>query len=303
MADGERQEDLRGAGRDQPRGEERPELANVGSVGNRRRCRNGGGGDDADGGGDERADLGIGTVTDAPPHRDSERAEGHAGQRREKDGGHRLGSGRGRFTDSRGDNHFRDSFLESNLDREYIAPMRRRDHAQHMLEQWRREAPELDRSPFGVVGRISRLAQLLQGELEPIFAAHGVNGGEFDVLAALRRAGRPYRLTPTELSTALIVTSGGMTKRLNGLERGGLIRREPDPNDRRSTAVSLTREGKRLVEKILPEHVANEQRLLEELSAKERAELAGLLETLAIALGDDPNAGTRGAAARRRRRR
>ncbi len=172
-----------------------------------------------------------------------------------------------------------------------------------MLEQWRREAPELDRSPFGVVGRISRLAQLLQGELEPIFAAHGVNGGEFDVLAALRRAGRPYRLTPTELSTALIVTSGGMTKRLNGLERGGLIRREPDPNDRRSTAVSLTREGKRLVEKILPEHVANEQRLLEELSAKERAELAGLLETLAIALGDDPNAGTRGAAARRRRRR
>jgi DNA-binding MarR family transcriptional regulator len=164
--------------------------------------------------------------------------------------------------------------------------MRRRDHVQHVLEQWRREAPELDRSPMGVVGRISRLAQLLQAELEPIFAANGVNGGEFDVLAALRRAGRPYRLTPTELSKALMVTSGGMTKRLTALEGRGLISRKPDPNDGRSTAVSLTREGKRLVEAILPDHVANEQRLLSELSNKERAELAGLLETLAVSLGD-----------------
>lgn len=168
--------------------------------------------------------------------------------------------------------------------------MRRRDHVQHVLEQWRREAPELDRSSFGVIGRISRLAQLLQAELEPIFAAHGLNGGEFDVLAALRRAGRPYRLTPTELSRALIVTSGGMTKRLNALERGGLIRRQPVPNDRRSTAVSLTREGKRLVEAILPEHVANERRLLAELSANECAELAGLLEQLAISRGDEADA-------------
>jgi DNA-binding MarR family transcriptional regulator len=162
----------------------------------------------------------------------------------------------------------------------------KRDHVQHVLEQWRREAPELDRSPMGVVGRISRLAQLLQAELEPVFAAHGVNGGEFDVLASLRRAGRPYRLTPTELSRALMVTSGGMTKRLTSLEARGLIRRDPDPNDGRSTSVSLTREGKRLVDTILPEHVANEQRLLDELSGKERAELARLLESLALSLGD-----------------
>jgi DNA-binding MarR family transcriptional regulator len=168
--------------------------------------------------------------------------------------------------------------------------MRRRDHVQHVLEQWRREAPKLDRSPMGVVGRISRLAQLLQAELEPVFGAHGLNGGEFDVLAALRRAGRPYRLTPTELSKALMVTSGGMTKRLTSLEGHGLIDREPDPNDGRSTAVSLTREGKRLVETILPEHVANEQRLLGELSNKERTELAGLLQTLAVSLGDGADA-------------
>jgi DNA-binding MarR family transcriptional regulator len=149
---------------------------------------------------------------------------------------------------------------------------------------------------MGVVGRISRLAQLLQAELEPVFEAHDVNGGEFDVLASLRRAGKPYRLTPTELSNALMVTSGGMTKRLTALEGRGLIRREPDPNDGRSTSVTLTREGKRLVEAILPEHIANEERLLSELSNKERAELAGLLETLAVSLGDEA------APVRRRRR-
>jgi DNA-binding MarR family transcriptional regulator len=165
--------------------------------------------------------------------------------------------------------------------------MRPRDHVQYVLEQWRREAPEVDRAPMGVVGRISRLAQLLQVELERVFAAHGVNGGEFDVLASLRRAGRPYRLTPTELSKALMVTSGGMTKRLASLESRGLVSREPDPNDGRSTAVTLTREGKRLVDTILPEHVANEQRLLDELSSKERTDLARLLETLALSLGDE----------------
>jgi DNA-binding MarR family transcriptional regulator len=181
--------------------------------------------------------------------------------------------------------------------------VRRRDHVQHVLEQWRREAPELDRSSMGVVGRISRLAQLLQAELDLIFAAHGVNAGEFDVLAALRRSGRPYRLTPTELSTALIITSGGMTKRLNALAGRGLIRREPDPTDRRSSAVSLTREGKRLVEAILPEHVANEERLLGELNDRERVELARLLEALAISLGDEADGRLRGAALARRRRR
>jgi DNA-binding MarR family transcriptional regulator len=179
----------------------------------------------------------------------------------------------------------------------------RRDHVQHVLEQWRREAPELDRSPMGVVGRISRLAQLLQAELEPVFAAHGLNGGEFDVLASLRRSGRPYRLTPTELSKALMVTSGGMTKRLTALEGRGLIRRDPDPNDGRSTVVSLTREGSRLVEPALREHVANQQRLLGGLSNKERAELAGLLETLALSLGDEADARMRGAAPAGPRRR
>jgi DNA-binding MarR family transcriptional regulator len=151
-----------------------------------------------------------------------------------------------------------------------------------------------------VIGRISRLAQLLQAELEPIFATHGVNGGEFDVLAALRREGWPFRLTPIELSTALIVTSGRMTKRLNSLDGRGFIKREPDPNDGRSTSVSLTRQGKRHVEATLADHVANEQRLLGELSTKKRAELADLLEMMAISLDDEANARVRDSASVRR---
>lgn len=162
-----------------------------------------------------------------------------------------------------------------------------------MLDQWRRELPDLDRSAFAVVGRLSRLAQLLQAELEPIFAAHGVSGGEFDVLAALRRSGRPYQLTPTELSRALIVTSGGMTKRLNALEARDLIRRDPDLGDGRSTRVTLTPAGKRLVDTTLPDHIANEARLLSGLTAKERAALARQLEALALSLGDAPAAGRR----------
>jgi DNA-binding MarR family transcriptional regulator len=161
-----------------------------------------------------------------------------------------------------------------------------RDHVQYVLEQWRREDPRLDRSSLAVIGRISRLARLLEEEHEPVFAANGVNGGEFDVLAALRRTGRPYRLTPTALSRALMVTSGGMTKRLAALEQRGLVRREPDPQDGRSTAVSLTRDGSRLVDATLADHVANQKRLLGGLDRKECTELARLLEKLALSLGD-----------------
>src|SRR6516165_4296077 len=144
--------------------------------------------------------------------------------------------------------------------------MERRDHVDHVLAQWQRDLPGLERTAFAVVGRISRLAVLLQGQLEPVFTAHGLTGGEFDVLAALRRAGRPYRLTPGDLSRALIVTSGGLTPRLHALEKQGLIRREPDLADGRSTPVLLTRSGKRLVERVLTEHIRNEDRLTSGLS-------------------------------------
>ena len=168
--------------------------------------------------------------------------------------------------------------------------MEPRDHVAYVMEQWRRELPRLDRRPMGVVGRISRLAQMLQVELERVFAEHGLNGGEFDVLAALRRSGSPYRLTPTELSRSLMVTSGGMTKRLKALGERGLIRREPDPSDARVNVVVLTPAGSRLVEEVLPHHIENETRLLAGLGVEGRAALAGLLATLAVSLGDEAGA-------------
>ena len=160
------------------------------------------------------------------------------------------------------------------------------DHVAHVLDEWRRELPELDRSAFGIVGRISRLAVLLLEELEPVFAAHDLSGGEFDVLAALRRAGSPYRLTPSELSRALIVTSGGLTRRLHALEARGLIDRDVDPGDKRSTPVLLTPTGLGLVEEVLHEHVRNEDRLLGGLTDEQRDRLEPLLRDFAVSLGD-----------------
>jgi DNA-binding MarR family transcriptional regulator len=102
-----------------------------------------------------------------------------------------------------------------------------------ILEQWSRERPDLDVSAMGVIGRISRLSRHFERGLAEIFSSFGLGGGEFDVLATLRRAGEPYRLTPTELSKSLMVSSGSMTNRLDRLERAGFITRLPDPSDRR----------------------------------------------------------------------
>jgi DNA-binding MarR family transcriptional regulator len=172
------------------------------------------------------------------------------------------------------------------------------DHVSYVLAQWRHELPRLDRTAFAVVGRISRLALLLDGRLDEVFAAGGLTGGEFDVLAALRRAGRPYRMTPTALSRQLIVTSGGLTRRLHSLEGRGLVARERDNADGRSTTVSLTAEGKRLVEAVLAQHIQNEERLIGALSPADRRQLAALLQRLAVSLGDvAPGPGTREARA------
>jgi DNA-binding MarR family transcriptional regulator len=174
----------------------------------------------------------------------------------------------------------------------------RTDHIQAVIEQWAAETPALDRSAFAVIGRISRLANLLAPELDQVFADYDLTGGEFDVLAALRRAGPPYRLTPTSLRKAVLLSSGGMTKRLAGLENRGLVRREAEAGDRRLRAVTLTPDGRRLVDAVLPDHTANEERLLRDLNSSERRELARLLEKLAVTLHD--TARVEGDAGRRR---
>ncbi len=144
--------------------------------------------------------------------------------------------------------------------------------------------PDLDPAPMGVIGRISRIATLAQRDLDAVFGEYGLGGGDFDVLATLRRTGAPYRLTPGELSRSTMVTTGGMTKRLDRLEQAGLIRREPDPDDRRGRLIALTDEGRTLVDCAVEAHLRNEERLLAGLPPRKRAQLAALLRDLLITL-------------------
>src|SRR5262245_51805475 len=149
-----------------------------------------------------------------------------------------------------------------------------------ILEQWRRERPDLDPTPIGVIGRISRLCREIERRLEPVYAASGLEPGWYDVLATLRRAGPPYRLRPTDFAASLMLTSSGTTKRLDRLEAAGHITREPDPSDRRGVLIALTPHGRRLVDKAAPKHLANERHILSGLSAAEQRQLADLLHKL-----------------------
>src|SRR6187200_2111985 len=121
------------------------------------------------------------------------------------------------------------------------------DGVDAIIEQWRRERPELDHSPIGVVGRLSRIARELEVRLETVYRDHGLEPGWHDVLATLRRQGPPYRLRPSDFTGSLMLTSSGTTKRLDRLERAGLIERSPDPDDRRGTLITLTPAGRELI--------------------------------------------------------
>jgi DNA-binding MarR family transcriptional regulator len=158
------------------------------------------------------------------------------------------------------------------------------DGVDTILEQWRRERPDLDTSPIGVIGRISRLSREIERRLEPVYAASGLEPGWYDVLATLRRAGPPYKLRPTDFAATLMLTSSGTTKRLDRLEAAGLVTREPDPSDRRGVIIALTPQGRRLVDKAAVKHLANGRRILSGLSAAEQRQLAGLLRKLSITL-------------------
>ena len=162
--------------------------------------------------------------------------------------------------------------------------MAERDGVDAILEQWRRERPELDSSPIGVIGRISRLARELEQRLEPVYRDHGLEPGWHDVLATLRRNGPPYQLRPSEFTDQLMLTSSGTTKRLDRLEQAGLITRTPDPNDRRGTLITLTPKGLRLIDSVTEAHLDNERRLLGALSEAEQRRLADLLRKLRLGL-------------------
>lgn len=151
------------------------------------------------------------------------------------------------------------------------------DHVARIQQQWRRERPDLDVSPLGVIGRLHRLGAHLTAELLPVFAEHGLGEGEFDVLAALRRRGAPFELAPGELARHTMVTTGAMTKRIDRLEAAGLVHRRRSDADRRSRVVALSAAGIELIDVAFAAHVRNEQRLLEALSAEQRASLEDVL--------------------------
>ena len=153
-----------------------------------------------------------------------------------------------------------------------------------IIDQWRRERPDLDMSPIGVIGRISRLSREIEHRLEPVYAASGLEPGWYDVLATLRRAGPPYRVRPTDFAETLMLTSSGTTKRLDRLEAAGHITRERDPSDRRGVLIALTPQGHSLVDNAANKHMDNERRLLSGLSAAEQDQLAGLLRKLSLTL-------------------
>jgi DNA-binding MarR family transcriptional regulator len=159
----------------------------------------------------------------------------------------------------------------------YNEAMTHEDHVTSILAQWAAERPDLDASPMGIIGRISRLSLVVEKELEPVFVQWGLNHWSFDMLATLRRTGAPYRLSPTELFRSMMVTSGTMTNRIDRLAEKGLVRRVPDPEDRRGILVELTDQGRELIDSVLISHVANEARLLQPLSSEEQSTLTVLL--------------------------
>jgi DNA-binding MarR family transcriptional regulator len=157
------------------------------------------------------------------------------------------------------------------------------DHVDRVRAQWAREQPDLDTEPLAVIARLGRAARYVdQGHAE-FFDRHRLSRADWDVLASLRREGPPYSLSPTALYRALMRTSGAMSQRLASLERQGLIERRLDRDDRRGIVVSLTAEGRRLVDRIGAEHLANERRLLGPLSQAEQRALAALLKKLLLA--------------------
>lgn len=151
------------------------------------------------------------------------------------------------------------------------------DHVARIQEEWRRERPDLDVAPQGVIGRLHRVAARLTDELTAVYAEHGLGEGDFDVLATLRRAGAPYERTPGELAEHTMITTGGMTKRLDRLERAGLVARRAAEGDGRGRVVALTPAGRAAIDAAFADHMANEARLVAELAPADADALERIL--------------------------
>ncbi|MGO8875958.1 MAG: MarR family winged helix-turn-helix transcriptional regulator [Acidimicrobiales bacterium] len=165
-------------------------------------------------------------------------------------------------------------------------PLRRPqpDIVDHVLERWRRERPDIDASGKAVTGRVVRLNGLFHRAFQVDFALEEIDEGGFAVLAALRRAGQPFELTPTELNRELLISSGGLTHLVDRLVRRGLVRRRPDDGDRRCVRVILTPAGRKVADRAMVAHAATERRLVSGLTSEERDQLADLLRRLVLSV-------------------
>lgn len=151
------------------------------------------------------------------------------------------------------------------------------DRIDKILEQWRRERPDLDTTAMGLFGRMRNLTLHLSREMEKTFARFDLNSANFDMLATLRRSGEPYALSPSDLMDTMMVSSGTMTNRIDQLEKAGLVSRSQNPNDGRSFLISLTPEGFKLIDAAVTAHVETQARLVSSLSPEERTAIDGLL--------------------------
>jgi DNA-binding MarR family transcriptional regulator len=160
------------------------------------------------------------------------------------------------------------------------------DRIDKLVGQWTKQRPDLQPGVMAEVARLLLVARLIDGRIAAMAREYGLGQGEGDVLFTLRRAGPPFRLSPSSLAESLLVTSGTMTNRLDRLERRGLIRRQPNPEDRRGLDVELTAKARHLVDEAVTEHVANEESMLSGLSGRERTQLQRLLRKLLAHLSE-----------------
>ncbi|MDZ7911974.1 MAG: MarR family transcriptional regulator [Rhodococcus sp. (in: high G+C Gram-positive bacteria)] len=154
------------------------------------------------------------------------------------------------------------------------------DAVDDIVHQWERQWPDLDVSALHIFGRMHRSYLRYQSSLSAVFEKHGINVASFDVLAALRRAGPPYQMTSGQLAEMSLVTTGGVTLRVDRLEQAGLVERERDATDRRVVYARLTAKGKEVFDAAAEEHFENENRMLAGLNAPERKQLADLFRKL-----------------------
>ncbi|MEU9591221.1 MarR family winged helix-turn-helix transcriptional regulator [Streptomyces sp. NPDC048219] len=159
-------------------------------------------------------------------------------------------------------------------------PPRHEDPVDAIIDQWAAVRPDLDTAAMEVFGRVFRLSRAMGDRMEKAYTPYGISRGEFDVLATLRRSGEPYALSPRQLSATLMLTTGGMTGRLDKLERAGLLRRSPDPHDRRGLRVTLTEKGLELIDEAVGAGLAVQSEALSALGADRAGLLADLLREL-----------------------